>query len=98
MKLNYVAVLSSSEFKRRYRMDEVTFDSIVMKIREDVKDTHTGNLRSHNGEISPEIKLSMALRFLAGGSYLDIADLHGVRFVTYSRYHVEHSMESFVGQ
>ncbi len=79
IKLTDYVVLTPQEFKRRYRMNEETFNSIVERIREDIRDTHTGNLRSVNGEISPEIKLSMALRFLAGGSYMDIADLHGVR-------------------
>lgn len=33
---------------------------------------------SPSGPVTPELQLSMTLRFLAGGSYMDIAVLHGV--------------------
>ena len=33
----------------------------------------------HNGDISSEIHLAVALRYFAGGSYLDISVSHGIR-------------------
>eukprot|EP00903_Cladosiphon_okamuranus_P019433 g17868.t1 len=41
---------------------------------------HYGGLRSKYGAISVEIRLAVALRVLAGGSYLDIGLLFGVAF------------------
>lgn len=41
---------------------------------------HDAGLRSKYGAISVEIRLAVALRVLAGGSYLDIGLLFGVAF------------------
>jgi hypothetical protein len=34
--------------------------------------------------VSPELKLSMTLRWLAGGSYLDIYQMHGVSYTQFN--------------
>jgi hypothetical protein len=35
--------------------------------------------------VSPELKLSMTLRWLAGGSYLDIYQMHGVSYTQFNK-------------
>jgi hypothetical protein len=64
--------LSESQFRQRYRMDQVGFDDVLEKIRPAFPPM-CANVPS---QVPPELKLSMALRWMAGGSYLDIADLH----------------------
>jgi hypothetical protein len=74
-----IASLTTNEFKRTYRMSLEVFNFVLERIRHRLtgkaakkarKDTH--------GPVPPELLLSMALRFLAGGSYLDIYQMHGV--------------------
>eukprot|EP01047_Picozoa_sp_COSAG01_P082761 COSAG01_NODE_17037_length_1183_cov_1.239852_1_plen_379_part_10 len=64
--------LTAKQFTRRYRIDKVGFQQMVAEI------TPYMPAVRRKGAISNEIKLAMTLRWLAGGSYLDIADLHGV--------------------
>jgi hypothetical protein len=68
--------LTSAEFTRRYRIDLEGFNDILEKIRPALE---SGSCKS----VPPELKLSMALRWVAGGSYLDVADLHGVNPSTF---------------
>eukprot|EP01052_Picozoa_sp_SAG31_P000080 SAG31_NODE_3_length_45830_cov_42.279701_7_plen_145_part_00 len=64
-----------SDFFKRYRMSLPVFEKLLEKIKDDMpreaKDG-TGHV------ISAELWLSMALRWFAGGSIWDIADMHGV--------------------
>ena len=62
---------------RRLRMTKESFDKLVLLIKDDllVEETHA-NLRG--GAIIPELCLFCTLRFLAGGSYLDITDIVGI--------------------
>ena len=75
--------LSDRQFHRTYRMPKTgarSFPALVEKLRPDL-DSEDYALWADNGAggpISAELKLSMALRFLAGGSYLDIYPMHGV--------------------
>ena len=39
----------------------------------------SSTFHGHNGDISLEIHLAVALRYFAGGSYLDISVSHGIR-------------------
>ena len=74
-----VASLTPKEFERRYRMDLEGFNSVLEKIK-----PAFGPMRPNvPSQVAPELKLSMALRWVAGGSYLDIADLHGVEVSTF---------------
>ena len=68
--------LTPAEFKRTYRM---TLDTFEMHIRPAVARTHPEKgRRDLHGVVEPELQLSMTLRYLAGGSYLDIYHMHGV--------------------
>lgn len=74
-----VASLTHKEFRQRYRMDLGGFNEVLEKIRPAFPPMRS-NVPS---QVPPELKLSMALRWMAGGSYLDIADLHGVAVQTF---------------
>lgn len=74
-------------FMARYRLNQGEFAALVGKIRARFPEWGCYSLRSRaqarrssglHGPVSGELQLSMLLRHLAGGSYLDIADLHGV--------------------
>ena len=67
--------LTSAEFKMRYRIDELSFDVLLEKIRDkiDIKDeSQAAKSRSSVGKIVPEARLALTLRYLAGASYLDL--------------------------
>jgi hypothetical protein len=60
-------------------MGHACFTLLVNKLRDAIAgDPRWAQMGSPNGLIAPEIKVSMALRWLAGGSYLDIYHFHGV--------------------
>ena len=70
---------TESGFRTRYKISSQMFKDICDKIRKDVEaEDGKQAARSSGGLISAELKLSMALRYMAGGHYVDIADLHGV--------------------
>jgi hypothetical protein len=64
-------------FRIRMRMERSSFDKLLGYIREDllVSETHAFK---RGGSISPELCLYCTLRYLAGGSYLDICDIAGI--------------------
>ena len=62
---------------RRLRMTKDSFDKLVLLLRDDLLVHETfANLRG--GAIIPDLCLFCTLRFLAGGSYLDITDIVGI--------------------
>ena len=75
-------------FQRAYRMDYTAFhhlhellkNGISEYIRKDQVRHSNGGKCFHycNGEITMELRLACALRFFAGGSYLDITISHGI--------------------
>lgn len=68
------ASLTTHEFISRYRVDRAGFQEILEKIA-----PHLPRMRPHIvGQIRNELKLSCTLRWLAGGAYQDICDLHGI--------------------
>ena len=67
------ALLTPAEFTRRYRLNKENFNKLLGLIGADITPK-----RKRSDGITAEIKLACTLRYLAGGSYLDIADLHGV--------------------
>ena len=74
-----VASLTADEFKRTYRMPKATFDFVLERIRRRITSKAPKKARRDtHGPVPAELLLSMALRFLAGGSYLDIYQMHGV--------------------
>ena len=60
-------------FKKYFRMDRATFELLKISIEDKIRKNETKARNSSKYEISPVIKLSLALRFLSGGSYLDLA-------------------------
>ena len=73
-----VAFLKPHEFKRFYRFDYKLFKTVVMKLRPILEKHSPSATKLRGSAISAEIQLACALRYLAGGSYLDIAHQHGV--------------------
>lgn len=75
--------LTEQEFQQRYRLTKTVFARVVVLLI-----PYLLSDRRMTGMFSPipvELQLSMTLRFLAGGSHLDIMDLHGVGYSTFYR-------------
>ena len=75
------------EFVQRYRLNLLEFEALLEKIRMKFPGWGCSSTASQkqarcssgdDGPVSGELRLSMLLRFLAGGAYQDISDLHGV--------------------
>ena len=60
------------EFKRMYRVDRSTFNSILQKIRPRIERRMPRRAHTRCHALPPKLMLAVALRFLVGGSYLDI--------------------------
>lgn len=77
----HVDSISPSVFKRAYRLDCESFTSLVEKIRPQLEVDTLKLRRGHSYLAVPvENRLAMALRYLAGGSYIDISFHHAVSF------------------
>jgi DDE superfamily endonuclease len=64
-------------FHRRLRMSKASFDTLLSYVYHDLLvDEEMAKLRG--GSIIPDLCLYCTLRFLAGGSYLDIVDIAGI--------------------
>ena len=61
-------------------MTEAAFDSLAEVLHADIEgDPKKSKAASGGaGAISAEVKLSAVLRFLAGGAWQDIIDMHGI--------------------
>jgi hypothetical protein len=71
-------------FKRRLRMEKESFDLLLSYIYEWLLvNEQMANLRG--GTIIPELCLYCTLRWLAGGSYLDISDVAGISKASFYR-------------
>ena len=83
--------IGDAVFKRAYRMDHISFwklhkhifgtDYIKKRNSDDMSEAQKkkiGNLRTPNGDILKSSRLSIALRWMAGGDKYDIAPNHGV--------------------
>ncbi len=70
---------TETEFRARYKVSSELFARIVEIICDDVEASNVAQAnRSSGGIIKAEFHLSMAIRYMAGGDYKDIADMHGV--------------------
>lgn len=70
--------------KRRLRMGKSSFDKLVSMIEADLEvDEACADLRG--GAIIPEVCLYCTLRYLAGGSYLDVSDVAGISQASFYR-------------
>ena len=72
--------LPPREFRNSYGLSREIFESLVDVIRDDVTDS-----RKDPRCMSAEVKLAMTLRWLRGGSYLDILALYGCSKQTFYR-------------
>ena len=70
--------------ERRIRMQKTSFDKLLSYIHEDLV---VNELMANNrgGPIIPELCLYCTLRYLAGGSYLDICDIAGISTSSFYR-------------
>ena len=69
------AQFTDDEFRRRYRLTRDEFASLFQRIAVQ-QPSYLGKRRNR---LSPRLRLASTLRFLAGGSAIDVADLHGQR-------------------
>ena len=77
--LAYVHLLSNKEFSRLFRIDRETFSELLLKITPFLPITNEQKAINSSGSmITNEMKLGMTLRWLSGGSYLDICCEYGV--------------------
>ena len=72
--------LSDAFFRRLYRMDKQSFQELLDILSSQLPSTGEGRMKGAvpNGPISHRSRLSMALRYFAGGDPLDIAWIHRV--------------------
>jgi hypothetical protein len=68
-----ITTMSDAYFKRMFRLDRSTFSWLLNLIRPKIQGCEKQACCSSGSPVFPEIKLALALRFLAGGSYLDLA-------------------------
>ena len=81
-----VRSLTPAEFKRIYWMTLKTFNAVLRNIRPAIMSSLASRKKARRdlgGAVAAELKLSMTLRYLAGRSYLDIYQMHGVSRTTF---------------
>ena len=71
--------LDERGFKKRYRLSKAAFAALVVKISPLLE----RQWKFTSNPVSVELRLSMTLRWLAGGHYIDIIDMHGVHESTF---------------
>ncbi|KAG8464368.1 hypothetical protein KFE25_003431 [Diacronema lutheri] len=64
--------LPAKEFKRMFRVDRTTFTAVLNKISPRLERRMPNKAHARGSALPVELMLACALRFLAGGSYLDI--------------------------
>ena len=71
--------LDESQFQRMFRLTRFAFDGLLEKNSPSIK-KENGLLHNHDPSvvISPRTRLACALRWLAGGSYIDICFAFGI--------------------
>jgi DDE superfamily endonuclease len=76
--------LSASEFRRMFRLSREAFYWLLLKLKMDLQPKASLRQRLHfDREITAKTKLAITLRWLAGGSYLDIYFAFGVAISTF---------------
>ena len=80
---------STRDFKRRFRMWRWQFDKLIHYLRKDLEPqtfwAKQCAINSSGSWVKAELKLAATLRVLAGGSYLDAADLYAVSANSFHR-------------
>jgi hypothetical protein len=70
--------MNELEFEQQFRMPRERFDELQHLIEADITRNKEMARRSSGSEVCSKTRLAIVLRFLAGGSYLDIAALYGI--------------------
>ena len=70
--------MSDDEFKRMFRMPRASFRKLLKLIEADITSDSQQAIRSSGSPIYHVTKLAVAIRWLAGGSYLDISQMFGL--------------------
>ena len=83
--LRQMDILTDKEFTRMYRLNRLAFYFMLTKITPYTSSHGSlrNNLYRHSTDINPKTKLAVTLRWLAGGSYLDICFGYGVAVGTF---------------
>ena len=80
---------SENDFKRRFRMHRYQFDLLVDELRQELEPQTAWAkqcaINSSGSWVKAELKVAATLRVLAGGSYLDAADLYAVSANSFHR-------------
>ena len=76
--------MSDTFFKKYFRMDKQSFQILLETITPRIATKSYNQIKLH--AIHPKIKLGIALRFLAGGSYLDLSFAFDVPYRTIMSY------------
>jgi hypothetical protein len=80
----HVEAIGEATFKRAYRLTVASFDRLLAEISDELEASNVQKaINSSGSTILPATCLAMALRFLAGGSYVDICFTHGVAVPTF---------------
>ncbi len=72
--------LTDKQFKCRFRMERPNYCRLLDTIRHELERNEKEAIRSSGDPVFPYLQLAIGLRYLAGGSYLDIADAYKVFF------------------
>ena len=77
---DHLARLTPKEFKQRYRLDWTAFNELLKLIRADLEPRDEKKARDAKWGVlvPPEVKLAIALRYLAGASHLDLRLIYHV--------------------
>jgi hypothetical protein len=73
-----ISELTDPQFKQRFRMTRNAFAGLLATIRHDLERNEGMARRSSKEPVFPYLQLCIGLRYLAGGSYLDISDVYKV--------------------
>lgn len=74
--------LSANAFKRRYRMPKHTFAVLCADLAGPMAEKHKELGQRLPRGVSIEVQVSAVIRWLAGGSHMDIVDIHGISDTT----------------
>ncbi len=76
--------LDDTTFKRMFRVDRATFDEILYMIEPIMAQQDAAIANNSSGsQISAKTRLAVTLRFLAGGSHVDLCFAWGIGYSTF---------------
>lgn len=73
--MRHLGLLTEKQFKLRYRIDIASFNNLLSMILPSIQIVNkqqAQNSRHGVGEVVPEVRLALCLRYLAGGQVLDL--------------------------